>query len=98
MHYAPVNHNPVGLYRKTFTVKDGLKTKGRRVYISFQGVESAYYLHVNGKEVGYNEDSYRPHEFDITDYLVDGENLLVVKVHKFNDGTWLEDQDMIYDG
>lgn len=48
--------------------------------------------------MGYREDSYSPHRFDITDYLVNGENLLAVKVHKFCDGTWFEDQDMIYDG
>ncbi|MDU4937208.1 MAG: glycoside hydrolase family 2 TIM barrel-domain containing protein [Clostridium sp.] len=97
---APVNYNPVGLYRKKFTVKDNMKQENGRVYLSFQGVESAYYVYVNGKEVGYSEDSYRPHEFDITDYLnADGEeNTLAVKVHKFSDGTWMEDQDMIYDG
>ena len=95
---APTNYNPVGLYRKTFTVSDAMKADNRRVYISFQGVESAYYVYLNGKEVGYSEDSYSPHRFDITDYLVEGENLLAVKVHKFCDGTWFEDQDMIYDG
>ena len=95
---APVNYNPVGLYRKTFTVSDTMREDNRRIYVSFQGVESAYYVYVNGKEVGYSEDSYSPHRFDITDYLVSGENLLAVKVHKFCDGTWFEDQDMIYDG
>lgn len=93
---APTNYNPVGLYRKTFEV-DKLDS-GRRVYINFQGVESAYYVYVNGKEVGYSEDTFSPHKFDITDYLKEGENLLAVKVHKFCDGTWFEDQDMIYDG
>ena len=95
---APTNYNPVGLYRKTFTVSDEMRADNRRIYISFQGVESAYYVYVNGKEVGYSEDSYSPHRFDITDYLTEGENLLAVKVHKFCDGTWFEDQDMIYDG
>lgn len=95
---APTNYNPVGLYRKTFTLSDEMKADNRRIYISFQGVESAYYVYVNGKEVGYSEDSYSPHRFDITDYLIEGENLLAVKVHKFCDGTWFEDQDMIYDG
>lgn len=94
---APTNYNPVGLYRKTFTVDDSFKS-GRRVYIDFRGVESAYYVYVNGQQVGYSEDSYSPHKFDITDYLKDGENLLAVEVHKFCDGTWFEDQDMIYDG
>ncbi len=95
---APTNYNPVGLYRKTFTVDDSLKGSGRRVYIDFRGVESAYYVYVNGHEVGYSEDTFSPHKFDITDYLQEGENLLAVKVHKFCDGTWFEDQDMIYDG
>lgn len=95
---APVNYNPVGLYRKTFTVSEEMYGADRRVYLSFQGVESAYYVYINGKEVGYSEDSYSPHRFDVTDYLIDGENLLAVKVHKFCDGTWFEDQDMIYDG
>ena len=96
---APVVYNPVGLYRKTFTVDQSLRGSDRRIYIDFRGVESAYYVYVNGHEVGYSEDSYSPHKFDITDYLnQDGENLLAVKVHKFCDGTWFEDQDMIYDG
>ena len=97
---APVNYNPVGLYRKSFDVSDDLKSADGRIYISFQGVESAYYVYVNGKEVGYSEDSYSPHSFDITDYLTENgkDNLLAVKVHKFCDGTWMEDQDMFYDG
>lgn len=95
---APTNYNPVGLYRKTFSVDKKMLNDGRRVYLNFAGVESAYYVYVNGKEVGYSEDSYSPHHFDVTDYLHEGENILAVKVHKFCDGTWFEDQDMIYDG
>ena len=97
---APTDYNPVGFYRKEFTVNPSLLQENGRVLISFQGVESAYYVYVNGYEVGYSEDSYRPHEFDITDYLnPQGEvNTLAVEVHKFCDGTWMEDQDMIYDG
>ncbi len=95
---SPVNYNPVGLYRKTFTVDEQMKKDNRRICIQFDGVESAYYVYINGKEVGYSEDSFSPHKFDITDYLVSGENTLAVKVHKFCDGTWFEGQDMIYDG
>ena len=97
---APTNYNPVGLYRKTFDVTDDLKAANGRIYLSFQGVESSYYVYVNGKEVGYSEDSYSPHSFDITDYLTESgkDNLLAVEVHKFCDGTWMEDQDMYYDG
>jgi Beta-galactosidase/beta-glucuronidase len=97
---APVNYNPVGLYTKKFTVKNTMLQSNGRVFISFQGVESCYYVYVNGHEVGYSEDSYMPHEFDITDYLnpKGQENHLAVEVHKFSDSTWFEDQDMIYDG
>lgn len=95
---APQNYNPVGLYRKKFTADPEIMKSGRRTYIQFDGVESAYYVYINGKEVGYSEDTFSPHRFDITDYLVSGENTLAVKVHKFCDGTWFEGQDMIYDG
>lgn len=95
---APVNYNPVGLYRHKFTLDSSITGSGRRISVQFDGVESAYYLYVNGKEVGYSEDTFSPHRFDITDYLVNGENTIAVEVHKFCDGTWFEDQDMIYDG
>ena len=98
---APVNYNPVGMYRKTFTLDEGLSTlkeMNGRIYLNFQGVEAAYYVYLNGHAVGYSEDTYAPHSFDITDYLVDGENLLAVEVHKFCDGTWFELQDMFKDG
>ena len=95
---APVNFNPVGLYRKAFTVDEGLKKSGGRIYLNFQGVESSYYVYLNGKQVGYSEDSFGAHSFDVTDYLVDGMNLLAVEVHRFSDGTWFELQDMYKDG
>lgn len=98
--YAPVNYNPVGLYRKHFRLKPGMLRNRGRIFLTFAGVESAYYVYINGREVGYSEDSFSPHAFDITDYLKPGDedNLLAVKVHKFCDGTWFEDQDMLYDG
>ncbi|MFT4143907.1 MAG: glycoside hydrolase family 2 TIM barrel-domain containing protein [Mobilitalea sp.] len=97
---APVKYNPIGLYRYNFTVNESLYQQNSRIYLTFQGVESAYYLYLNGYEVGYSEDSYSPHSFDVTDYLnKKGEdNVLAVKVYKFCDGTWMEDQDMFYDG
>ena len=96
---APVKYNPIGFYRTTVNIDDLTVNDGDRVRISFQGVESAYYVFIDGNVIGYSEDSYRPHEFDITDYVSDGEDhTLAVRVHKFSDGTWLEDQDMIYDG
>ena len=96
---APTEYNPVGFYRTKFTVPDEMKASGNRVRITFQGVESAYYVFVNGTCVGYSEDSYDAHEFDITDALnPSGENVLAVRVHKFCDGSWMEGQDMFYDG
>jgi beta-galactosidase len=83
--------NPVGLYSRTFTIP--ADWKGRRVVIHFGGVSSAMYLYVNGKEVGYSEDSRLPAEFDITSFLKDGDNSLEVKVLKHCDGSFLEDQD-----
>ena len=95
---APTNYNPVGIYKKKFTPDSAMLAGGRHTYIEFDGVESAYYVYLNGNAVGYSEDSFSPHRFDITSYLKEGENDLVVEVHKFCDGTWFEDQDMIYDG
>ena len=83
--------NPVGLYSRTFSLPAGWK--GRRIVIHFGGVSSAMYLYVNGKEVGYSEDSRLPAEFDITPFIKDGENSLEVKVLKHCDGSFLEDQD-----
>ena len=83
--------NPVGLYSRTFTLPAGWK--GRRTVIHFGGVSSAMYVRLNGKDVGYSEDSRLPAEFDLTPYLRDGENALEVEVLKHCDGTFLEDQD-----
>ncbi len=83
--------NPVGLYSRTFTLPKGWK--GRRTVIHFGGVSSAMYVRLNGKEVGYSEDSRLPAEFDLTPYLAEGENKLEVEVLKHCDGTYLEDQD-----
>ena len=68
---------------------------GREVFISFQGVESAYYLYVNGQYAGYSEDSFVGHDFNITPYLKAGKNEISVKVYRWSDGSWLESQDMI---
>lgn len=88
---APTVYNPVGSYRRTFTVPGDWK--GDEVFLSFQGVESAFYVWINGKKVGYAEDSYTPDEFRITDYLKPGVNTLAVEVYRWSDGSWLEDQD-----
>jgi beta-galactosidase len=89
--FAPTAYNPVGSYVRTFTVPEAWK--GRPVYISFQGVESAFYVWVNGDLVGYSEDTFTPAEFDITPYLREGENKLAVEVYRWCDASWLEDQD-----
>ena len=89
--HIPANNNPVGSYRTRFAVPSSWT--GRDVYITFDGVESAFYLWVNGERVGYSEDSRTPAEFNITKYLKDGENLLAVEVYRWCDGSYLEDQD-----
>lgn len=91
--HVPKDFNPVGSYRRRFTVPRDWS--GRRTLISFQGVKSAFFIWVNGKRVGYSEDSYTPAEFDITEYVRPGNNSLAVEVYRWSDGSWLEDQDMI---
>ena len=86
------DYNPVSSYRRTFTVPEGWA--GRDVFIRFDGVYSAYYVWVNGQQVGYAEDSKLPSEFNITKYLKAGENQLAVEVYRWCDGSYLEDQDM----
>lgn len=83
--------NPTGCYLRRFTVPDGFA--GRTVTIYFEGVETAFYLWVNGEFVGYSEDSKLPAEFDITSRLRDGENTLAVMVVRFASSSYLEDQD-----
>lgn len=94
---APTKVNPVGFYRYELDVEESWLASNRRVYISFDGVESAYYLYVNGKEVGYSEDSYDTSTFDITAFLnPDGQdNLIAVKVYRWCDGSYFENQDFL---
>lgn len=87
----PTDDNPVGSYVKYFNVPDSMKNKS--VYISFQGVESAFYVWLNGEFVGYSEDSFTPSEFELTPYLSEDENKLAVEVYQRSTGSWLEDQD-----
>lgn len=83
--------NPIGCYIKTFELKKEWKNK--QVFIHFEGVESAYHIWVNGKLVGYSQDSKLPSEFNLTPYLETGKNTLAVRVYRWSDGSWLEDQD-----
>lgn len=83
--------NPVGSYRRSFTLPENWK--GRDVYIRFNGAGPGYYLWINGKQVGYSEDSYLPSEFNITDYVHAGANTIAVQVYRFTSGSFLECQD-----
>lgn len=91
--HAPTVYNPVGHYRRTFELPEDWD--GREVFVSFQGVESAFYLWVNGRYVGYSEDSYTPAEFDLTPYLQPGENQIAAQVYRWSIGSYLENQDFI---
>jgi beta-galactosidase len=91
--YVPAD-NPTGCYRLGFTVPRDFT--GRDVFVRFEGVETVFYLWINGKPVGYSQDSKLPAEFNITPYLVRGENLLALEVIRFADSTYLEDQDYWY--
>ena len=87
----PHEQNYVGSYRHRFELP--ASWQGRRVRITFQGVASGFYLWVNGRKVGYSEDSRGPAEFELTDFLKPGENLLAAEVYRFTDGSYLECQD-----
>ena len=84
--------NPVGSYRYTFELPQAWNN--RRVFIHFSGVQSAFYLWINGQKVGYSQGSMEPSEFDITNYVRKGNNQLAVEVYRWCDGSYLEDQDM----
>lgn len=85
----PTEDNPVASYVKYFTAPQDWKN----VFVSFQGVDCAMAVWLNGKFVGYSEDSCTPSDFDLTPYLVAGENKLAVQVYRFSSASWLEDQD-----
>lgn len=103
-HYTNVNYpypvdppfvptaNPVGLYRRTFEVPADWKE--RQTFLVFEGVNSAFYVYLNGKRVGFSKGAHLPAEFNLTEYLQEGENLLAVEVYQWSDGAYLEDQDM----
>lgn len=85
------NRNPIGSYVTQFHIKE---LNNKQVFINFGGVSSAMYVWVNGKKVGYSQNSFTPAEFDITNYIQIGENKLAVEVYRLSDGSYLEDQDM----
>ncbi len=91
---APTSYNPVGYYRTEFELPEDWN--GREIFISLQSVRSAYYLYINGKQVGYTADSYTAHDFNITPYLNEnGKNTLALKVYRWCIGSYLENQDFI---
>ena len=87
----PTHFNPTSSYVKYFTVPEQMQ--GKRLFISFQGAESGLALWLNGKFVGYSEDSFTPSEFELTEYVKEGENKLAAQVFKWTASSWCEDQD-----
>ena len=87
----PEHFNPTASYVKYFTVPE--RMKGKRLFISFQGAESGIAVWLNGAFVGYSEDTFTPSEFELTDYVKDGENKLAAQVFKWTASSWCEDQD-----
>ncbi|NUQ00760.1 MAG: beta-galactosidase, partial [Armatimonadetes bacterium] len=89
--HVPEHFNPVGSYRTTFELPP--EWDGREVHIIFEGVQSCFYLWLNGHEVGFSKDSMSPAEFDLTPYLREGGNELAVQVFRWCDASYVEDQD-----
>ncbi len=87
----PTHYNPTASYVRFFEVPEWMK--GKRIILSFQGVESGFALWINGSYAGYSEDSFTPSEFDVTELLKEGSNRLAVQVFKWTAGSWCEDQD-----
>ena len=90
--YGVTDHNATGFYRRTINIPETWKDK--RVFVHFDGVYSAAVVWVNGKYVGYSQDSNTDAEFDITDFVTTGDNQLSVRVYRWCDGSYLEGQDM----
>ena len=84
--------NPTGCYRRDFWIDEAWD--GKQILVRFEGVDSAFYLWVNGKQVGFSKGSRIPAEFDITDCVRPGGNTIAVQVMQWSDGTYMEDQDM----
>ncbi|MCL1987168.1 MAG: DUF4981 domain-containing protein [Firmicutes bacterium] len=87
----PTDFNPIASYVKYFTVPQTMQ--GQPLFISFQGVETAFALWLNGHYIGYATDSFTPSEFNLLEFVQDGENKLAVQVFRYTAASWLEDQD-----
>ncbi|MFG0289455.1 MAG: glycoside hydrolase family 2 TIM barrel-domain containing protein, partial [Rhodopirellula sp. JB044] len=83
--------NPVGSYRREFNVPESWD--GRKIYVQFNGVDSAFYLWVNGEMIGYSQGSRTPAMFDLTSHVTTGTNTIAAEVYRYSDGSYLEDQD-----
>ena len=88
----PANNNPVGSYRRKIMIPAGFK--GKQIFLHVGNAKSCLFVWVNGKKVGYSEDSKLAAEFDITDFVQEGENLIALQVYRWSDGSYLECQDM----
>ena len=88
---VPFDYNSVGSYKRSFTIPDDWND--RDIILHFGGVRSAFYVWVNGNYIGYSQGSKTPAEFDITDWIITGENHVAVQVYRFSDGSYLEGQD-----
>ncbi len=86
------SENPTGSYRREFYIPEDWI--GRKTILRFEGVDSAFHVWVNGQEVGYSKVSRMPSEFDITEFIRPGKNIIAVRVYQWSDGSYLEDQDM----
>lgn len=84
--------NPCGLYRRSFYIPQ--QWGDREIFLNFDGVDSAFYVWVNSKPVGFSKGSHLPSEFDITSHVRTGRNCLAIQVMQWSDGSYLEDQDM----
>ena len=89
--FVPKDDNPIGSYQRKFTVPENWD--GMNVTLHFGGVSSAFQVWINGDFLGYGQDSFNSSEFNITPYLKKGENILSVRVFRYSDGSYLEDQD-----
>ncbi len=86
------NDNPVGSYKREFKIPSNWNQ--REVFIHIGAVKSAFYIWINGQEIGYSQGSMTPAEFNITKYMTDGKNSVAIEVYRYSDGTYLENQDM----
>ncbi|MDD3321915.1 MAG: glycoside hydrolase family 2 TIM barrel-domain containing protein [Paludibacter sp.] len=88
-----IERNPVGQYRRSFVLPENWKSNGQ-VFLRFEGVQSAFYVWINGQKVGYSQGSMESSEFNVTKFLKSADNQISIEVYKYCDGSYLEDQDM----